>query len=77
MNLQQALDAVFATDMAISRPYLMDERHSYLVYQDEHLPLKQRFTHTPQLQLDYVPSVNDLLADDWALVSRPDAEVDG
>ena len=71
MNIIEAIEACFATDYAISRPYLMDERHSYLVYQDEHLPLKQHYTNNPALCLDYVPTPKDLIADDWCLVVKP------
>ena len=71
MNIIEAMYECAATDYAISRPYLMNERHSYLVYQGRHLPLKQRFTHTPELQLDYVPTPQDLEADDWFLVVKP------
>lgn len=72
MTLTEALFNVsISTGLAISRPYLMDERHSYLTYENEHTPLKQRWTHSPTLTIDWHPSPVELMAEDWALVNDP------
>lgn len=71
MRLHEALSKIFATDFVISRPYLLDKRHVYLTYEDEHLPLKQRWTFEASLQSDWHPSVTELLADDWFIMRDP------
>lgn len=67
MNIRHALDMAFATDRLISRPHLMDERNSYLLYQDEHAPILLCRFDSP-LRTAWTPSPTELMADDWFFV---------
>jgi len=71
MTLPEVLDAIFATDHAISRPALCDDRNSYITYEGEHLPMKLRRFNMP-LQTDWVPSPKELIATDWFVVPMGD-----
>ena len=64
MKLEAAIYQVVNSTKVISRPYMLKDRHCYLVYQGLNLPFKLHNTIT-KLRIDWHPSVDELWADDW------------
>lgn len=70
MNLNDALTLLDETEDAIlSRPYLLEERGTYITHEGPGVPMKLRWLKHSLLATDWAPSPTELRADDWKVLT--------